>query len=153
MPSATGGSPGRAVRAVAVAERAAGAERAATPERVLLASMRFDPHFGGVENSLRELARALSERGHQVRIVASTSAPPGAARPARRSWAYGADVVRFPYLPGPLVGVSVLAAAITLAAARHTFRPTNQSLAKFAPKRKPNHCPWLPMRAKGGRHE
>lgn len=93
-------------------------------EHVLLASMRFDPHFGGVENSLRELSWALSAAGHKVTIVASDDAPAGQRRPAARSEAYGAELLRFPARHGALVPLSILAASALLVRLRWRSRPT-----------------------------
>ncbi len=93
-------------------------------EHVLLATLRFDPHYGGVENSLRELARLLSGDGHAVTIVAGDGAPPGAKRPPARSEAYGARVRRFRAFGGVLVPLSILVAALLLWRLRRRDPPT-----------------------------
>lgn len=93
-------------------------------ERVLLCNTRFEPHVGGVETSLRELARALEARGHAVCIVAGDAHPAGTPRPPRLDHAYGAEVHRYRAFPRALAPVGLLGAVLVLLRLRWRVRPT-----------------------------
>lgn len=93
-------------------------------ERVLLANARFEPHVGGVETSLRELARALGAMGHAVCIVAGDAHPDGTPRPPPRGVAYGAEVHRYRAYPRALAPVGLLHAVAVARRLRSHFRPT-----------------------------
>jgi glycosyltransferase involved in cell wall biosynthesis len=60
------------------------------PLRILEVVVRFHPYIGGVENTVLELGRRLTARGHEVRVVCADE-PAGS--PARVE---GIDVVRLP---------------------------------------------------------
>lgn len=93
-------------------------------ERVWLLNQRFEPHVGGVENSLRELALALRAAGHQVRIIASDSAPPGLTRPPATGEAYGAALHRYRLASGWAQPFGILRAARLLRQLRQREEPT-----------------------------
>jgi 1,2-diacylglycerol 3-alpha-glucosyltransferase len=93
-------------------------------ERVWLLNQRFEPHIGGVENSLRELALTLHAAGHQVRIIASDSAPPGSARPPTTGEAYGATLHRYRLASGWAQPFGILRAARLLRELRRLEEPT-----------------------------
>jgi glycosyltransferase involved in cell wall biosynthesis len=90
-----------------------------TPMRVLIATPRFLPHMGGVENHVYQVSRRLLRDGHQVRVLTADAS--GKLPPAETI--DGIRIERFPARPqnsdvyfAPALGQAIRAAAAERAA-------------------------------------